>query len=112
MTEKKIKYSFMYNTRYDDGAIVIGEHLYGLPDDSKFISESYESMDWQNLGLISINDNNVKIEKNVVTNLDSFGGGFKFKYYALLDEKGNEITLSDHPVLSKWLNKVIQSIKD
>ena len=102
----------MYNTRYDDGAIVIGEHLYGLPDDSKFISESYESMDWQNLGLISINKNNVKIEKNVVTDLDSFGGGFKFKYYALLDEKGNELCLSDHPVLSKWLNKVIQSIKD
>jgi hypothetical protein len=111
MTEK-IKYSFMYNTRHDDGAIVIGEHLYGLPDDSKFICESYQSMDWQNVGLISINKNDVVIEKKVVTDLESFGGGFKFKYYGLLDEKGNEICLSDHPVLSKWLYKVIQTIKD
>ena len=102
----------MYNTRHDDGAIVIGEHLYGLPDDSKFICESYQSMDWQNVGLISINKNDVVIEKKVVTDLESFGGGFKFKYYGLLDEKGNEICLSDHPVLSKWLYKVIQTIKD
>lgn len=112
MTEKKIKYSFMYNTRFDDGAIVIGEHLYGLPDDSKFICESYESMDWQNVGLVSINKNDVVIEKKVVTDLESFGGGFKFKYYALLDEKGNEIALSDHPILLKWLNKIITSIQD
>jgi hypothetical protein len=109
---QEIKYSFMYNTRHDDGAIVIGKHLYGLPDDSKFVCESYESADWINVGLISINNDDVVIEKKVVTNLESLGGGFKFKYYGLLDEKGNEIALSDHPVLLKWLSSIIKSMED
>lgn len=102
MSQEVKKYSFMYNTRYDDGAIVIGEHLYGLPNDFKFTSTCYELGDWQNLGLISIKENDLVIQKEVTTDLEKYGGGFKFDYYSLFDEFGNDADFHDHPILLQW----------
>jgi hypothetical protein len=110
MSQEVKYYSFMYNTRYDDGLIVIGEHLYGLPNDFKFESTCYQSGDWINLGLISINKNGLVIQKEVITDLEQYGGGFKFDYYSLFDEHGNDVHFDDHPILLQWFKNHKSSV--
>jgi hypothetical protein len=110
MSEPEKSYSFMYNTRYDDGAIVIGRYLHGLPSDFKFVSSCYNSDDWINLGLISINENDLVIQKEVITDLEQYGGGFKFDYYSLFDQDGNDADFDEHPVLLQWFKKHKSSV--
>ena len=109
---QEVNYSFMYNTLYDDGAIVIGEHLYGMPNDFKCVYSGYESNDWINLGLISINENDLVIQKEVITDLERYGGGFKFDYYALFDQYGNDVNFDEHPTLLQWLKNINQGFND
>ena len=110
MSQREKSYSFMYNTRYDDGAIVIGRYLYGLPSDFKFVSTAYGYDDWINLGLISINENDLKIEKEVSTDLEKYGGGFKFDYYSLFDQDGNDANFDEHPILLQWFKNHKSSV--
>jgi hypothetical protein len=100
------KYSFMYNTRYDDGAIVLGQHLYGLPANCTDFLTYTNPNDWTNLGLVSIHGNVVTIEKYVVTNFDFYGGGFQFKFYSLVDEQGESIDVDEHSTFIEWLKKI------
>ena len=106
MANRKTYYSFMYNTRYDDGAIVLGTHLYGLPENCKDFLTYPNPDDWFNLGLIAIDGNVVTIEKEVVTNFDFYGGGFQFKFYGIFDERGEPIDVDEHSTFIEWLTKI------
>ena len=95
--------TFFYCKKHDDGLVISGKHLY-LPED-KLIdhSNTCETYDWTNVGIIKYNGYNFDIIEPVRINYDIFNGGFMFSYYKanLKDEK-----------LKEWIDKVSINEKD
>jgi hypothetical protein len=97
------EYSLIYCTLHDTGCIVKGEHLYSLPTKYNFIcsGSNCENVDWINVGVISVINNKVIVNKKIVDVDKKYGGGSKIKYFDIVDDCG-QISDIDKSIIGNW----------
>jgi len=99
---------------HDTAFIVRGSYNNRLPKNFKngnfdcaSISKGCEDCDWINKGIVTVDDTNVYIIKQLETDYDAqYGGGFTFNMIStMLDENGDELEMENDSPFRLWLKK-------
>ena len=99
------KFTLIYCTLHNYGGIVKGEHLYGLPDGLKFeciISKYCENVDWITVGVISIIDNKIIVNKEIIDIDKKYGSNFKVEHFNVIDCCG-QISNLEKNIITNWI---------